>query len=104
MSAYTDAIDRNLKGLENVNAGIARQVCPTCDNAHDGVSDENLEAIGDEGGFSCESCDCCGSHYHGNRFAAHAHSPKYGWIHLEICEDCLMFIANGDEPETWRDS
>ena len=23
-------------------------------------------------------------------------------VHLDICENCLMFHANGDEPEEWE--
>jgi hypothetical protein len=63
---------------------------------------ENGE-VADEGSFSRQYCECCGSALGGNRYAAH------GWldgitdiehlIHLEICQDCLMYLANGEEPE-----
>lgn len=60
--------------------------------------------IGDEGSFSWSECECCGSSLGGTRHAAHGliSRTKYGrktvLIHLDVCTDCLMFIANGDLP------
>ena len=52
-------------------------------------------SINDEGGFSLYSCELCGSHLGGNRYAAHA-SNTGGITHLDVCEDCLCATANGD--------
>ncbi len=54
-------------------------------------------------GFSWSACDCCGSSLGGDRFKACHYNPETKeTIDLEICVDCLMYITNGDLPETWR--
>ena len=53
--------------------------------------------------FSWQKCDSCGTYLGGDRHAA-AGILEVGnaVIPLEICTDCLVFHANGDEPESWR--
>ena len=75
--------------------------CPGCSNEGDKESGAR-----DEGSFSWSSCDACGSSLGGDRFAGHALvGPEKNIVHLNVCCDCLMFIANGDEPrpEDWGD-
>ena len=57
-----------------------------------------------DGGFSWQSCDCCGSHLGGDRHPAVAHNrdTKEEHTKLAICIDCLMFLSNGTEPTTWE--
>lgn len=55
-------------------------------------------------GFSWSPCECCGCQLGGDRFKAVILQPKEGGgfdadIELEVCQDCLMYIANGDVPE-----
>lgn len=53
-------------------------------------------------GFSWCSCECCGSELGGDRFRACYYNPETKETDdLEICVDCLMYIANGDLPESW---
>jgi hypothetical protein len=66
---------------------------------------EQLEALdgADDLGFSWSSCDLCRSGLGGDRYAATA-LPKNpaensDYIPLEVCGDCLCFIANGDVPD-----
>ena len=90
--------------------------CYTCDGIGKVCECSQCSARGDEdsgerdeGGFSWSSCDTCGSSLGGDRYPGHAldrdpQAPGYvrdsaNIIHLEVCADCLMFIANGDEPE-----
>ncbi len=101
MSAYTETIDRNLKGCKAVSVGH----CPGCSDC----PDEQDEAVGDEGGFSWSGCDCCGSSLGGDRYAAHfiILNDKGSVVgqpihHMEVCVDCLCYLANGDEPENWE--
>ena len=88
--------------------------CPHCDGTGEApletMSDEELQAW-DEGSFSWSECDSCGSTFGGDRFKAHAiHNEAFGpnakqpdnVHHIEICVDCLIFHANGDEPEQWQ--
>jgi len=52
-----------------------------------------------EGFFSWQRCELCGG-LPGVRYPAHA-APKGNkseLYHFEICQDCLMYIANGEEP------
>lgn len=99
MSDFTDAIDRNLDGCEAVSVGY----CPGCEFC------PGYQEGSDEGGFSQDSCECCGSTLGGNRYSAHYIRPDdngsvVGQVihHMEVCEDCLLYLANGDEPETWE--
>lgn len=63
-----------------------------------------------DNGFSYEPCDSCGTKLGGNRFCAVQINPTapgpFGdrVIQCSICEDCLMFHANGDEPEIFCES
>ena len=52
-----------------------------------------------EPSFSWSPCDGCGSRLGGNRYPAHTLDEDSQIIHLEICEDCLVFFANGDDTE-----
>lgn len=102
MSTYTDAVARELEGLQHVNVGRTH-TCAEC-NPRD-LSEGDFDTD-DEGGFSWQSCDGCGSTLGGQRYAAHAlmtHiNGREAWICLSVCADCLCYIANGDEPETWE--
>ena len=57
----------------------------------------------DEGSFSWSQCDACGSSLGGDRYAAHGFlKGTREIIHLDVCVDCLLYLANGDEPEEWE--
>ena len=90
MSAFTDAVELELAGVEAVSVGG----CEGCDDCGTGEP---------EAAFSWSSCDGCGSTFGGDRY------PGHGLIdgemyHLELCVDCVQYIANGDEPDEWRRS
>ena len=106
MSAYTDAVERNLKGLEAVSTGF----CPGCEECQDayGLTAEEAEEkwsngeIDSDPSFSWSACECCGSSLGGDREVAHAILDGE-IIHMDgFCVDCVMYLANGDEPEEWR--
>ena len=105
MSAFTEAIEHSLDGLEHASTGLAPQ-CPDCQSDY-GMSPRMFytavisDTVFDEGSFSSDFCDCCGSSLGGSRYAAHAFDKSGRLYHLEICVDCLMYIANGDEPDDW---
>ncbi len=110
MSNFTRAINRELKGIGHISPGLT-SICSQCCSAHDLTETEMEEDLSsglvfDEGGFSRGDCDSCGSTLAGNRYAAHGFDgdpTKPGTlVHLDICEDCLLFHANGDEPENWE--
>ena len=105
MSEYTDAVEANLRGLRAVSPGV----CPGCDECrmlHGFDTQEEFEAayeageIVEEGGFSWHDCECCGSPLKGNREPAHALDPDGEIVHFAVCVDCVLYLANGDEPET----
>ena len=97
MSTFTDAIDRELKGLRYSGSGPVPECCPTCEDV-DWTEDDDGTPI-DEGSFHWTACDSCGSTLGGDRHAAHAFDDKKEIYHLEICTDCLMFLENGEEPD-----
>ena len=55
------------------------------------------QTVFDEGGFSRSSCELCGSHLGGDRYAAHSINKQHEIIHFDVCVDCLMSTANGEE-------
>jgi len=87
--------------------------CPSCggdwlDNCetHCPECDADLEAWG-EPSFCWSSCDCCGCHLGGDRWhvigwlkgaADGGYSGDFQW-EGEVCADCLLFGANGEEPD-----
>ena len=111
MSAFTDAIQRNWPDY-TIAPGASRRNC--CIPSHElddndtleDISDETLQLY-DEGNFSWSECDSC-DQLGGSRYPAHAikrasfgHPEQPGDIyHIEICTDCVLFHANGDEPKT----
>lgn len=97
MSAFTKAVENGLTGLEHVSVGyMSYEKCGDCPIGGD-ESD-----CGDEGHFSWSACDCCGSSLGGTRYAAHGLDSEGNIVHLDVCVDCLQFIANGEEPENWQ--
>lgn len=57
--------------------------------------------------FSWEGCDICGSSLGGDFEPWHAvkvgKSVAEGLFHgSHACVDCIIYLANGDEPEAWR--
>ena len=106
MSTFTESIKSNLEGLENIFPGLASS-CPDCLRAF-GFTKKQAEELeesrgwDDEGVFSWSPCESCGSSLGGTRYSAHAFDKGGRLYHLEICCDCLLYHANGDEPENWE--
>ena len=92
MSKFEKAFDKNTYGMMYLSVGT----CDKCEECKDST---------DEGHFSWQPCDTCGSSLGGDRFAAHYVDPtdveRYP-CHIEVCVDCLQYIANGEEPENWE--
>lgn len=100
MSAFTDAFERGTEGLRAFSVGA----CPGCSTC--GLDDEPTEEereVADESYFSWSDCDTCGSSLGGDRHPAHYLNEENEVEHLDVCTDCLMFAANGDEPESWEE-
>ena len=93
MSAYTQAVKSGLEGLDFVSVGYIE---------HDKCSECPEEQNGDEGHFSWSACGVCNSSLGGDRFAAHGMDTDGNLVHLDVCVDCLQYIANGTEPEEWE--
>lgn len=89
MSAFTDAVADRTGHLHAFSVGACsnRECCGEYD---------------DEGEFRWwPPCFSCGSTFGGNRHPAHYLVD--GEIERErVCVDCLLYHANGDEPEDWR--
>ena len=105
---FEEAVEYNLKGIDHISPGI----CSTCGDCTfrfnlEGLTEEEIEErlsnedILDEGGCSSFSCDSCGSGLQGDRYCAHGLTKDNEIIHLDICQDCLCYHANGDIPEEW---
>ena len=111
MSKFTDAIEQNWPDYVISPGNSPEMEC--CQAAHDWADPENSDHWGmaDEGSFSWSECESCGSKLGGDRYDAHAiHREAFGpnakqpgnIHHIEICTDCILFHANGDEPDDWE--
>ena len=92
MSKFEKAFNANTDGMMHLSVGT----CDKCDECKNEI---------DEGHFSWTSCDTCGSSLGGDRFAAHYIDPtdcERQLNHIEVCVDCLQYIANGELPEIWE--
>jgi len=110
LTEFEQAIVANLPDDWTIAPGVS-PTCPECQSAW-GMSPREFYAayergaICEEGSFSRQSCDSCGSDLAGDRHDAHAISkigiPNPEVLHISICTDCLCYHANGDLPETWE--
>lgn len=104
MSKFTESFQHYTNGLQFVSVGV----CPNCTQCADNHDSDNAELqerwergdICDEPSFSWHQCDTCGSRLGGDRMDSHAILDGE-IVHMSSCIDCCMYIANGDEPETW---
>ena len=85
-------------------------ICPICteDIDTEGLTVDAIQDILDtdhcDTWFAKSACDSCGSRFGGDRDAAHYVTTGGDVIHYDICVDCIMFHANGDEPDSWTKS
>lgn len=114
MSAYTDAVAACLRDRRGVSAGECPG-CEACAERHDMTLDEHRAAWRDgklDGGgesFSWSPCGVCGTKLGGDRCTWHwisggiEHGKGDEIVHEDdACTDCVFYLANGDEPESWR--
>ena len=106
------------KTIDKTKYGISSGVCCSCgecqhqyDMSEPQIADaQDKGAIVEEGSFSWANCDCCKRDIAGDRHTAHAllqdtttiegiKKLSYFNEHLEICSDCLEYIANDTIPE-----
>lgn len=111
---YTDAVSTGLDGMRGVSSGT----CPGCTECMDidGYTDEDKHRedwrtydmpSGGEG-FSWRPCGVCKTALGGNRHVWHwidggdEHGKGGEIVHeSDMCTDCVLYLANGDEPEAW---
>ena len=120
MSAYTEAVKAGLKGLQAVSTGA----CPGCPECAEraGFDPDDPEAMArfeaawhdceveTEESFSWSPCQVCGYVLGGYRDCWHAIRGQRGdnlagreIEHFDsVCTDCVMYLANGEEPESCR--
>lgn len=56
-----------------------------------------------EPAFSHRPCQVCGSHLAGDRQVIHWIGTDGELLHDDgACVDCVLYLANGDEPENWE--
>lgn len=114
MSEYTDAVARGLDGMKGVSSGECPG-CERCAERHDMTPDEHRAAWHDgkvddaEESFSWQPCGICGTTLGGDRSTWHwisggdDHGKGGEIVHEDdMCTDCVLYLANGDEPESWR--
>ena len=108
VSPYATAVERGCKGL----TAVSTDVCPGCEECRRGLGFATLQdlekawesgRIVSEPFFSSGGCDICGAVLGGNFEVWHGIDEKGEIVHGDrACEDCVVYLANGDEPETWE--
>lgn len=107
---YLLEFERRTKGLNFLSSGICAK-CSDCQSNYDYPTAKKLQSaidnglIDDEGNFSRCGCDTCGSSLGQKIYDGHAYIELDGkkvLTHLDLCEDCVMFIANGQLPKNWE--
>lgn len=113
-AAYTAGVE----GLEHVSHGtLPLSRCPQCPQPLDNYCESCGASPGGhvcdcpegpmapcEGHFSWSQCDACHSALGGDRHAAHGVNADGDMVHLDVCLDCVAYMANGELPEEWRAS
>jgi len=109
VSEFTDAFERGMQGMIGVSSGS----CPGCEKCMEGYATADAHRKAWERGetpesptFSWSACGVCGTTLGGDRSVWHwidPNDPKREINHEhDMCTDCVLFHANGDEPESWR--
>ena len=104
MSNYTKAVEKNIAGLKAVSTGI----CPECQTCADTHTDGDLVElqrqwesgeICDEGSSSWKGCEICGCKLGTTVYCWHWIADGEIQHSDNVCQDCVLYLANGDEPE-----
>ena len=82
--SFESRVKKTLEGLQFPSVGTM-EGCPSCDG------DGYIE-------FTSRECETCGA-LPGSRYAVHMLDPEHGPIHMDVCCECLEYIANGTVPE-----
>ena len=95
MSEFSAAVALYCQGLDTVSVGCLGEECKHAD----GNPEHTCEPF-----FSWAQCDSCGSTLGGDRdvaFGLWTDEGEHCRIEMTICTDCIMFHANGEEPDEW---
>jgi len=107
MSHYTQAFTHGIEGLDALSTGL----CPGCEECASTFGYNSpeafnaayeIQAVHDEGSFSWQGCDLCGSTLGGTKYIGHYLDSNGDLCHLDyICVDCLGYMEYEEEPEDW---
>jgi len=92
---YLEHFTEGTEGITCISSGTALEGCSECYQGYE--FEEGWFTT--EPYFSWSSCDTCGSTLGGNREDAHGYLNDNTLIHLSICVDCAVYIANCELPE-----
>lgn len=85
--SFVDRVESYLAGLQYPSVGPL----PGCSECG---QDGHL-AVASEPHFAHGPCECCNAPLAGDRYPIHAVSPTHGIIHMDVCIDCLEYLAHG---------
>lgn len=92
--AYQKTVEKEISNYNHFCTGAASS-CKICNP--EGLDGDTFNAHNeDEGSFSWQSCELCGSFLGGDRFAAHGiEGPNHEITHYNICTDCVYYVNYG---------
>lgn len=89
---WMQRVDEYINALQFFSVGATTE-CPKCL-----VDSENGEPV-DEGHFTWNGCECCGTHLGTTVYPAHWVNDDGEIEHDEVCADCMLYVANGEPPD-----
>lgn len=107
---FIERFTQQTEGLRHISSGAYIEGCKDCPPAYDD-EDGRSDAVTYEDGvryvapyFSWSSCDTCGSPLGGDREVGHGVNADDVLVHLAVCTDCVIYLANGDLPKEEDDN
>jgi len=96
---WQERFEECTKGIEHLSTGSYIDGCGNCPKYNDtqGIYAWEQGVAVCEPFFSWNACEGCRSGLGGNREVAHGFLNGH-MIHMYVCVDCVIYIANGDLP------
>jgi len=90
IAAWQEKFESGLGDMKHLGSGCQKG----CSDCPDNQESEESGSIT----FSRNDCDLCGCPLAGGREVMHGYDKTGALVHLEVCEECLLYWANGDLP------
>ena len=98
--SFKTTVDNYMKGIQFPSVG-AMADCPDCGLAGEEHPTQKELVVASQPVHRDRPCECCGGDP-GYRYPSHGLDPKSGMVHMDLCVDCVIYLAHGDLPDVHR--